>query len=55
MKQAAYKTPLRRAVERKPAESCRWFLRCDNPATETKPHPVLGDVPICKRCAEKMK
>lgn len=30
---------------------CQWFLRCDNAATGTTPHPVLGDVPTCDRCA----
>lgn len=29
---------------------CQWFLLCGNPATDTQPHPVLGDVPICERC-----
>lgn len=30
---------------------CRWFARCGRPATGTTPHPVLGDVPTCDRCA----
>ena len=34
------------------AEPCRWFLRCDNPATTTVPHPILGAVPCCDRCAK---
>lgn len=29
---------------------CEWFAMCDNLATGTIPHPVLGDVPICDRC-----
>jgi hypothetical protein len=29
--------------------------RCDNPAVTTEPHPLLGDVPICQRCADKVK
>lgn len=33
--------------------TCEWYLICDNPATKTRPHPVLGDVPICDRCDEK--
>ena len=49
-----YKTPLQRAIERKPADACRWFLNCDNPATGTESHVVLGDVPICQRCANKL-
>lgn len=34
---------------------CEWFLLCDNEATMTRPHPVLGDVPICQRCNDKME
>jgi hypothetical protein len=30
---------------------CRWFLFCGRPATQTRPHPTLGDVPVCYRCA----
>lgn len=30
---------------------CRWFLRCENPATHLESHPVLGEVPCCDRCA----
>ena len=29
---------------------CEWFALCDNYATHTKTHPVLGEVPICDRC-----
>lgn len=30
---------------------CQWFALCENEATGTTPHPVLGDVPTCPRCA----
>lgn len=33
---------------------CEWFALCDHVATQTRPHPVLGDVPICDRCAAKL-
>jgi len=33
---------------------CQWFALCTNPATITRPHPVLGDVPICDRCQAKI-
>ncbi|MHB8538168.1 MAG: JAB domain-containing protein [Candidatus Dormibacteria bacterium] len=33
------------------APVCRWFLRCGRPATGMTPHPILGDVPTCDRCA----
>jgi hypothetical protein len=34
------------------ARLCQWFALCDQPATGTMPHPILGDVPICDRCRE---
>lgn len=30
---------------------CQWFALCDHDATLTVPHPALGDVPACARCA----
>jgi hypothetical protein len=35
-------------------DACQWFALCDNPAVTTEPHPVLGAVPICQRCADKV-
>lgn len=32
---------------------CRWFLLCENEATTTVAHPVLGSVPCCGRCAAR--
>jgi len=32
---------------------CEWFAYCENRATLTMPHPVLGSVPICERCASR--
>lgn len=32
--------------------TCRWFLRCTNPATTTAQHPILGAVPCCDKCAD---
>ena len=34
------------------SESCKWFLLCENSATGTTPHPILGEVPTCDRCNE---
>lgn len=31
---------------------CEWFALCENEATHHEPHPVLGDVPRCDRCAK---
>ena len=31
--------------------NCNWFLKCTNEATVLIPHPLLGDVPACDRCA----
>ncbi|MUL61167.1 MULTISPECIES: hypothetical protein [unclassified Mycolicibacterium] len=33
---------------------CMWWARCVRPANTLKDHPVLGQVPICKPCAEKL-
>lgn len=33
---------------------CQWFAHCENEATTTKSHPVLGAVPACDRCAAKI-
>jgi hypothetical protein len=32
---------------------CEWYALCTNLAVGTTPHPILGDVPICERCAAK--
>lgn len=33
-------------------DSCKWFAGCESPATEYTPHPILGNVPTCKKCHE---
>lgn len=33
---------------------CQWFARCANVATRAAGHPVLGPVPICDKCADKL-
>ena len=38
-------------TRQKPASACQWFLRCYNAATTTVPHPILGNVPCCAKCA----
>jgi len=35
--------------------TCEWFVLCDEPAFALIEHPVLGDVPICRRCAQKLQ
>lgn len=34
---------------------CQWWALCYNAATKTRPHPILGDVPICDRCDAKLE
>jgi hypothetical protein len=38
-----------------PQEACKAFLMCENPATTTIENPILGDVPACQRCADKLR
>lgn len=33
---------------------CRWFAGCENPAGGTVTHPVLGEVPTCPACVERL-
>lgn len=33
---------------------CSWWARCTNPANTIREHPILGNLPICKRCADKL-
>lgn len=33
--------------------TCEWFARCANEAAGVAPHPILGAVPICVRCAKR--
>lgn len=35
------------------AQLCEWYALCVRPAAGTTPHPILGDVPICEKCAAK--
>lgn len=39
----------------KDVPQCEWFALCDNSATGTRSHPVLGQVPICGRCNRKVE
>ncbi|URG17454.1 hypothetical protein Mbo2_084 [Rhodococcus phage Mbo2] len=33
---------------------CEWFALCVRPANTYRLHPILGAVPICKECDEKV-
>lgn len=35
--------------------TCEWFALCENVATATEPHPILGSIPICERCKAKLE
>jgi len=41
-------------TEYAPVPTCEWFARCDRPAAGVVDHPMLGDVPCCTPCAEKL-
>lgn len=32
---------------------CDWFLLCENDPVGTVRHPVLGEVPTCRECADR--
>ena len=34
--------------------TCEWFATCTNPAVIHIHHPILGAVPACQRCADKL-
>lgn len=34
--------------------TCDWFALCTNTADGHVAHPVLGKVPTCKRCADRL-
>lgn len=38
-----------------PVPMCAWWAMCTNLATGTRSHPVLGQVPICDRCRDKVE
>ena len=35
--------------------TCEQFLLCTRPATVARPHPILGSVPTCKACNDKIE
>ncbi len=36
------------------AAPCMWFAMCLRDAVTTMSHPVMGDVPICGECNDKV-
>jgi hypothetical protein len=34
---------------------CQWLAGCERPPVTTKAHRLLGDVPICQPCADRME
>lgn len=34
--------------------TCQWFALCANETTTALPHPILGPVPCCERCARQV-
>jgi len=34
---------------------CQAFILCCNEATTTIPNPIVGDVPCCRRCKERLE
>jgi hypothetical protein len=46
------KSEQRQAME---GAACAWWLNCTNEAVTVEPHPILGKVPICARCRDKLR
>ena len=42
---------IKKPVVQSVVQLCEWFFLCKRPATGIESHPVLGEVPICARCA----
>ncbi len=34
---------------------CSWWALCERPAAVRLPHPILGPVPTCQECADKLE
>lgn len=47
-------TPTTTGRKRIKVPQCQVFLLCTNPATTTINNVILGQVPACQRCADKM-
>lgn len=46
-----YTIPMNTATE---IVICQWFAMCDQEADRLIIFPILGDIPTCARCAEKL-
>ena len=56
IKDQAYKAELKEITETTYKDGkCKWFMHCDNPAIARRSHPILGAVPICKRCKARIE
>ena len=41
-------------LEVEEGEPCRWFVLCDQYADVYVPHPILGNVPTCNLCVDRI-
>lgn len=49
---AAFKAAKRLDLMARVEARCRWFMLCNNIATATEQHPVLGSVRVCVHCRD---
>lgn len=35
--------------------TCEWFAKCSNETSYALDHPILGYVPTCQRCIDKLE
>lgn len=48
-------TPMEPTRPGEAAVRCEWFAWCDRQAVVEVSHPILGGVPVCDRCEQRIR